>query len=171
MRRKNVVLIGMPGAGKSTIGVLLAKSLSRPFLDTDIHIQIEEGQSLQNLIAQRGISAFVTLEEVHVQSLSCEGHVIATGGSVVYGPKAMARLQASGLIVFLDLALGFLEERIEDMEARGVVMAPGQDLRALYEERRPLYLKYADMRIDCGRRGHEEILREILAKLAERGIR
>lgn len=164
--RKNIVLIGMPGAGKSTLGVLLAKSLSLPFIDTDIHIQTREARSLQAIIQDKGIDHFKLLEESHILSLNCKGHVIATGGSVVYSRKAMEHLRCNGFVLLLELSLPLLTRRIQDMDARGIVRAPGQDLEVLYRERKPLYEQYADVRISCDKKGHEELVREILACLA-----
>ncbi len=164
-RDTNVVLIGMPGAGKSTLGVLLAKELSRSFLDTDIYIQAREGLALQSILDEQGVVRFLRVEESHILSLHLEGHVIATGGSVVYSPRAMAHLKRSGIAVLLDLSLPLLTERIRDMDSRGIAMAPGQDLATLYRERRPLYERYADIRVLCDRKGHEAVLREILSRL------
>ena len=163
----NIVLIGMPGAGKSTLGVLLAKELSRSFLDTDIYIQAREGLALQSILEKRGLTRFLEIEESHVLSLRLSGHVIATGGSVVYSRKAMAHLKNGGITVLLELSLPLLVERIHDMDSRGIAMAPGQDLGKLYQERAPLYNRYADIRISCDHKGHEAVLREILCLLKE----
>jgi len=161
----NIVLIGMPGAGKSTVGVLLAKALSRDFLDTDVYIQAKQGRTLQEIIDQEGLPAFCRIEERHVRSLKCRTSVIATGGSVVYSPAAMARLQASGIIIHLDLDLPALEKRLTDLSSRGVVMGPGQTLPQLFAEREPLYRKYADLTIDCAGFTHEEIVGMIVRRL------
>ena len=144
---KNVILIGMPGVGKSTIGVLLAKRLNYFFLDTDIYIQTREGKSLQQIIQAHGSSGFCDIEERYILSVNVTAHVIATGGSVVYRQKAMEHLQARGLIITLDLTLEHLKKRLDDMDARGVVIAPDQKLDDLWTERHPLYLKYADTRV------------------------
>jgi shikimate kinase len=162
----NIVLIGMPGAGKSTLGVLLAKELSRSFLDTDIYIQTREGRALQTILEEQGIDRFLEVEESHVLSLKLKGHVIATGGSVVYSPKALAHLKRKGIAVWLELSLPLLVERIRDMDSRGIAMAPGQDLESLYHERKPLYDRHADIRISCDHKGHEAVLREIASRLA-----
>lgn len=162
----NIVLIGMPGAGKSTLGVLLAKTLSRSFLDTDIHIQAREGCTLQSILEERGIARFLEIEESHVLSLRLKGHVVATGGSVVYSPKAMAHLKERGITILLQLSLPRIVERIRDMDSRGIAMVPGQDLASLYRERKPLYDRYADIRIVCDHKGHEAVLREIVARIA-----
>jgi len=166
--RANLVLIGMPGAGKSTVGILLAKALARPFLDTDIYLQSREGKPLQAIIQERGIEFFKDLEENYVLSLACEGYVIATGGSVVYSQRAMEHLRRSGRLLFLDLSFPLLARRIQDMDARGIVRTPGQELEALYRERKPLYEKYADIRIACDHKDHERVVREILLLLGAR---
>ena len=162
---ENIVLIGMPGVGKSTCGVLLAKALSRRFIDTDVRIQAEEGGRLQEMIDTRGTAEFCRLEEAHVLALSCRGCVIATGGSVVYSPAAMAHLSSSGVIVHLELPLCAIERRLSNLDSRGVVMAPGQTLRGLFEERRPLYERYAEITIGCEDLTHEDVVREVMAEL------
>lgn len=161
----NIVLIGMPGAGKSTVGVLLAKALSCDFLDTDVLIQAKEGRTLQEIIDEQGLSAFCRTEERHLRSLKCRSSVIATGGSVVYSSAAMAFLRDSGIIVHLDLDLPALEKRLTNLPARGVVMGPGTTLRQLFAEREPLYRKYADLTIDCAGRTHEEIVGSIARRV------
>ena len=144
---KNIILIGMPGVGKSTVGVLLAKRLGLSFVDTDILIQVREGRSLQALIQAHGAAEFCRIEENHLLSLALASHVIAPGGSVVYSPRAMAHLKTNGIAVHLDIAVERLKRRLDDVDARGVVIAPGQTIEALYAERRPLYLRYADATI------------------------
>ncbi|MBT8372982.1 MAG: shikimate kinase [Deltaproteobacteria bacterium] len=143
----NIVLIGMPGVGKSTVGVLLAKRLGYSFLDTDIYIQTLEGNTLQELIQQHGTAGFCDIEEDYICSISVTAHVIATGGSVVYRKQAMKHLRANGSIVHLDLELPRLQKRLDDINARGVVITSDQNLEDLYEERQLLYHKYADMNV------------------------
>ena len=162
----NIVLIGMPGAGKSTVGVLLAKALSRDFLDTDVYIQAKQGRTLLEIIDQDGLPAFCRIEERHVRSLQCRTSVIATGGSVVYSPAAMARLRASGIIIHLHLDLAALEKRLTNLSSRGVVMSPGQTLPELFAEREPLYRKNADLTIDCAGFSHEEIVGMMVRRLS-----
>jgi shikimate kinase len=161
----NLVLIGMPGVGKSTVGVLLAKATSRDFVDIDVYIQAKEGRTLQEIIDQGGMEAFCRIEERHVLSLACHSSVIATGGSVVYYPAAMEHLGASGFIIHLDLEISALERRLTDLDSRGVVMAPGQDFSQLFAERRPLYQRYAQLTIDCAGHTHERIVTEITRRL------
>lgn len=163
----NIVLIGMPGVGKSTVGVLLAKAISRDFIDTDVHIQSREGRRLQDIINTDGLDAFRTLEEKHLLSLDCSGHVIATGGSVVYSDAAMRHLKATGVAVYLGLPLATIEERITNLDSRGVVMAPGQTFATLYEERRPLYERYADVTVDCEGLNHEEVVARLVGMFGE----
>jgi shikimate kinase len=162
---RNIVLIGMPGVGKSTVGVLLAKALSRSFLDTDVLIQAREGRRLQDIIDSDGIDAFCRLEEKHVLGIECRGHVIATGGSVVYSEPAMKHLRAGGFIVHLDLPLGELKARLRNLDSRGVVMAPGQSIAELYEERLPLYRRYADATVQCAGLTHEEVVAAVVEAL------
>jgi len=162
---KNIILIGMPGVGKSTVGVLLAKRLKFAFMDTDIHIQIQEGKSLKELISLHGADGFCDLEENYILSLSADRSVIATGGSVVYMAKAMEHLQACGQIVHLDLKLSRLKKRLDDIDARGVIIAPDQNLGGLYAERHPLYLKYADMTISTDRLSPDQVVVKIMQLL------
>lgn len=162
---KNVVLIGMPGAGKSTVGVLLAKVLSRQFLDTDVYIQAREGRRLQDIIDTDGMEAFCRLEERYMVGLERTRHVIATGGSVVYGDAAMTHLRLGGVIVHLDLSLEALRRRLTDLDTRGVVMAPGETLEQLFEERQPLYRHYADLTVNCEGLTHEQVVSHIVRLL------
>ena len=163
----NIILIGMPGVGKSTIGVLLAKRLKLAFLDTDIYIQTREGKSLQELIQLHGASGFCDLEGDYIVSLSATASVIATGGSVVYIHTAMEHLQASGQIVHLDLALNRLQKRLDDIDARGVVIGPDQQLGDLYAERQPLYAKYADITIATDGLSPDQVVGQIIRLLKE----
>ena len=140
----NVVLIGMPGAGKSTLGVLLAKWTSRHFIDTDVVIQARERRTLQTIIDTEGLAAFRHVEERAILDLRCDNSVIATGGSVVYSDAAMQHLRALGIVVYLQLDLPHLQERLHNLPSRGVVMTPGQTLAQLFAERTPLYARYAD---------------------------
>ncbi|MFP4028117.1 MAG: shikimate kinase [Candidatus Brocadiia bacterium] len=161
----NVVLIGMPAAGKSTIGVILAKALSLDFVDTDVVIQAREERTLQQLLEDLDPDGFRKLERRHILSLDCRGTVIATGGSVVYSDDAMSHLSSRGVIVHLDLPLEEIERRIDNLEVRGVVMDPAETLSQLFEERQPLYERYAEVTVQCFGLGHEEIVREIVERL------
>jgi shikimate kinase len=159
----------MPGSGKSTVGVLLAKATWRDFLDTDIFLQAKEGRGLQEIIDAEGLEGFRRIEERHILSLDCRASVIATGGSVVYYPAAMKHLASSGIVFHLDLDLPSLTGRLPSLNSRGVVRIPGQTLNELFEERRPLYRKYARFTIPCSGRTHEEIVKAIVAELENPG--
>lgn len=162
---RNIVLIGMPGVGKSTIGVLLAKAMKRPFLDTDLRIQQYADRYLQEIINTDGLPAFLDLEARVICGLHERGHVIATGGSVIYRDASMAHLGAHGVRIFLDAPLAVLQRRLRAIATRGVARQPGQTLRQLYDERRPLYLRYADHVLDTHRLSPEETVTRLLILL------
>ena len=145
----NITLIGMPGSGKSTVGVLLAKFLGYGFLDVDLVIQQREQALLQDIIDDRGVDAFLDCEEAAVCSLACSRHVIAPGGSAVLRKKAAAHLKSLGPVVYLNVPLEELAQRIQNMSTRGIAMQPGQTLADVMAYRAPLYEKYADLIIDC----------------------
>lgn len=157
-----IILIGMAGAGKSTVGVLLAKALSRKFIDTDLMIQRTEKMRLQMLIDTKGVEAFKAIEERNILSITCEHAVVATGGSAVYSEAGMAHLQALGVLVYLEVPLSTLLERIVDIETRGLVKAEGQTFEEVYAEREPLYQQYAELRVDCEGLDHGEAVAAIL---------
>ncbi len=159
----NLILIGMPAVGKSTIGVLLAKRLGFAFLDTDLLIQTGEQAHLEQIIARLGLQGFCSLEARYIQQLSARRTVIATGGSVIYRQTAMVHLQALGRIVFLDIAPAPLIQRLNSLDARGVVYLPGQTIDMLYAERRPLYQGYARISIDCTHCTPEQVVAKIIA--------
>jgi len=163
--QRNIVLIGMPGVGKSTVGVLLAKRLGFTFIDTDITIQVREGRCLQELIRAHGVEGFCRIEEDHILSLAVDSGVIAPGGSVVYRPKAMAHLKAKGTAIHLDIAIAKLKRRLEDVDARGVVIAPGQTVESLYLERLPLYLEYADATVPTDDLTPDQVVGRVLDAL------
>lgn len=144
----NIVLIGMPGSGKSTNGVVLAKALGFDFVDSDILIQHEKGMRLDELLEIHGTEGFNLIEEEVNAAIDVENTVIATGGSVVYGEKAMENLKKIGTVVFLNLGCEELSMRLGDLKERGVSIKEGQTLKDLYDERRPLYEKYADITVD-----------------------
>lgn len=147
MKKENIVLIGMPGVGKSTVGVILAKVLGYQFIDADLVIQEQEGRLLREIIAQEGTDGFIQVENRVNASINAHHAIIATGGSVVYGKEAMEHLGSIGTVIYLEVAYPELEKRLEDIRGRGVVLREGQTLRDLYEERTPLYEKYADIQI------------------------
>ena len=165
--KSNVVLIGMPGCGKSTIGVLLAKRLGLGFVDTDLLIQAAKGMSLCQLIETRGMDVFCEIECEHNKRLDVPDTVIATGGSVAYYNCAMRHFQADGIIVYLYLPEPELRQRLGDLNERGVVLEPGQTLADLYKERTPFYEQWADIRVDLSGLGHEACVEAVMNKLAE----
>ena len=154
----------MPGVGKSTVGVLLAKMMGRYFLDTDIYIQVIENKPLQQIIDELGIDAFCRIEEEYITCIDVKNAVIATGGSVVYSHKAMKNLADNGTIVHLDLDYPTIAVRVTNLYTRGVVMEKGQTLQGLYEKRQPLYKMYAQITIDCSGKTHEQLAEEIIRK-------
>ena len=145
---KNVVLIGMPGSGKSTVGVVLAKVLGYRFLDSDLEIQQQEGKRLPELIEEFGTEGFLDIEGRVNASIEADHCVIATGGSVVYRENAMQHLKEIGTVVYLKLTCEQLKERLGDLRCRGVALHDGQNLEGLYKERIPLYEKYADITVN-----------------------
>ena len=161
----NIVLIGMPGAGKSTVGVLLAKTLGYAFLDTDLVIQEREGRLLQDLVDELGVEAFLDRETAAILSVDCDRTVIATGGSVVCRDGAMEHLRELGRIVYLQLPLEELERRLHNISTRGIAMAPGETLAHIYDYRAPLYRKYADLTVAVGRQTLEETVEQVLHAL------
>ncbi len=162
---KNLVLIGMPGSGKSTVGVLLAKLTSRDFVDTDVVIQGHEHRSLQDIIDNDGYLMLRDIEEKWVSTLNLENTVISTGGSVVYSEKSMTNLSSNGLNIFLDVSLDTLMQRINDYDQRGIARRPNQSFEELFEERSALYEKYADIIIDADQLSQDEVCHEILKRL------
>ena len=162
-KRHNVVLIGMPGAGKSTVGGVLAKRLGYAFMDSDLVIQNKEGRLLHEIIAEKGVEGFWQTEEEINASIETDYTVIATGGSVIYGSRAMEHFKQSGIIVYLKLSLEAITERLGGLNERGVTLREGQDLAALYAERIPMYERYADITMNC----EGLSIREIVATIAE----
>ena len=162
MKKNNIVLIGMPGVGKSTVGVILAKVLGYQFIDADLVIQKEEGKLLKDIIAEVGPEGFIEVENRINASIEAENSIIATGGSVVYGAEAMAHLKEIGTVVYLRLPYSEIAKRLSDIKGRGVVLRDGQTLRDLYDERTVLYEKYAEVIIDENGLNVEETIDEIL---------
>ena len=146
----NIILIGMPGTGKSTVGVLLAKRLGYNFVDTDLLLQAQQKSRLQQIIANHGLEGFKTIEETVLCNLQASHSVIATGGSAVYSEQAMAWLKKLGQLVFIDTPLQELLGRVNDMDSRGLVIGPNETYQQLYAERQPLYRKHAEVTISGG---------------------
>lgn len=147
--KSNIILIGMAGCGKSTVGVLAAKKLGYDFLDTDLVLQRQEGKLLQQIIDGDGLDYFKSAEERALMGVNVSSSIIATGGSAVYYDAAMRHLKESGICVWLSLPFKVIEGRITNLATRGIAIAPGLTLRDVYDEREPLYEKYADVRIEC----------------------
>lgn len=164
----NIVLIGMPGAGKSTLGVVLAKVMNYRFMDADLEIQEQEKRKLSQIIEEEGTERFMEIENRVNASIEAEETVIATGGSVVYCREAMEHLKTIGTVVYLKLSLANLEKRLGNLKGRGVVLKDGQTLKDLYEERVPLYEKYADVTVDEEDKDLEESLEAVLKVLSSR---
>ncbi len=162
---KNIVLIGMPGSGKSTAGVLLAKTLGYGFVDTDLILQQREGELLQPLLDRWGVEPFLDAEERAIRSVSCEKCVIAPGGSAVCREGAMAHLKSLGEIVYLRLTLESLEKRLSTLSGRGVAMEPGQTLADVYAYRAPLYARWAGRTVDVDGQTLEETVAAVLRSL------
>lgn len=163
--RNNVILIGMPGVGKSTSGVILAKVLNYDFLDSDLVIQKKMGKRLKDIISEQGIEGFNAIENRINSEIAVSNTVIATGGSVVYGQDAMAHFKEIGTIVYLRIGYDNLDKRLGDLDERGVVHNEGQTLLQLYEERTALYEKHADVTVDLDDKNVAETVDAILAEL------
>ena len=160
----NIILIGMPSCGKSTVGVLLAKNLGFRFLDTDLLIQEREGSLLHEIIEEKGTDAFLSIENEVLAHIKAERTVISTGGSAVYGKEAMAHLKSIGKVIYLKISYETLTARLGDYTHRGVVLPRGYTLRDLFEERTALYERYADYTVD------EEACAEGLGETVKRAI-
>ena len=165
---KNIILTGMPGVGKSTIGVILAKELGYQFLDSDLLIQQQEKKLLKDIIAEKGVDGFLAVENQVNVSIEAERAVIATGGSAVYGKEAMEHFKRTGIVVYLKCSYDALEKRLGDLKGRGVVLKDGQTLRDIYEERSVLYEKYADLIVVEDGRDIEGTLALVMENLRER---
>lgn len=163
--KSNITLIGMPGAGKSTTGIILAKNCSLGFLDTDILIQINRQRPLQEILDERGHLYLREIEEDEVMKINIENNVIATGGSVAYSERAMTHLKSVSTVVFLEVSFDELNRRIHNFETRGIAKEPDQTFEELFEERQVLYRKYADLTIVAEGKSQEQIAEEIAEAL------
>ena len=164
-KKTNVVLLGMPGSGKSTVGVLLAKKLGKRFVDTDLLIQEQEGRLLGEIIKEEGLDSFIEIENRVNAAVDAENSVIAPGGSVIYGKEAMEHFKTIGIIVYLKLSCRSVSKRLGDLKKRGVVFRPGQTIKEIYKERCPLYEKYADYVIECDGKKIGETLEAVWEKV------
>lgn len=162
---KNLILIGMPGAGKSTLGVILAKTLRMNFIDTDILIQERTGEILQDIIDNQGPMALLKIEEETILDLDTHHTVIATGGSAVFSEKAMDHLRSDGVILYLDITFEKMVQRLKNIKTRGIVLIEGSDLHDMYSQRVPLYEKYADITISCSECDFEDIVMKVVEEL------
>lgn len=167
---QSLILIGMPGAGKSTLGLLLAKNLAKDFVDTDLLIQLEHRKTLQDILHVQGYMALREAEERILLNAHYPNHIISTGGSAVYSAAGMQHLKQFGPIIFLDAAINVLEQRINNMDTRGIARPNGQSFADVYAERRPLYLQYADIVIDCNHKTQEQLLDEVIYAEADNFI-
>ena len=165
MSKNNVILIGMPGAGKSTVGILLSKEIGLDFIDTDVAIQVREGQTLQTILDERGYIKLRDIEQDVIVGLALENTVIATGGSAVYGAQAMRYLGEQGVIVFIDVVIEQLMRRVNNIDGRGVARKPGQGFDDLFFARRVLYEQYADIQIIVDDESAEQVLAMIVMAL------
>jgi shikimate kinase len=154
---KNITLIGMPGAGKSTTGIILAKNCGLGFIDTDVLIQINRQKTLQQILDANGYLALREIEETEILKLNIENHVIATGGSAVYSEKAMDHLLAVSTVVFIEVSIEEIQKRIQNFTSRGIAKAKGQSLEELFRERQELYKRYAQITVN-GNNVCQEIL-------------
>ena len=164
---KNIILIGMPGSGQSSIGVVLAKTLASFFIDTDLIIQVQRRNTLQRLIDDDGLESFRRYEEEALLSVDGTDTVVATGGSAVFCEKGMAHLKENGVCVYLKLPLEDIKKRLANIKTRGIAMSKGETIDDVYAERIPLYERYADVTVECHGKNVEEIV-EIIAKTVEK---
>lgn len=163
---KNIVLIGMPGAGKSTIGVILAKVLGMNFIDSDLLIQKQEGMLLKDIIEKEGLKGYLAIENQVNRDIVADNTVIATGGSVIYCPEAMEHFYNTAKVVYIKLSYNTIRKRLGNIRQRGVVLREGQTLLDLYCERCPLYEKYAHIIVDAEDLGVEEVMEKIAKVVA-----
>ncbi|MFI2810728.1 MULTISPECIES: shikimate kinase [Microbulbifer] len=166
-KQKSIVLVGMPGAGKSTLGVLLAKELALDFVDTDVLIQLRENKTLQEILDETDYMNLRRIEGEVIRAANLPKHVIATGGSVVYSDEGMKNLSGFGPVVFLNCSAEELRRRIHNYDSRGIAKAPGQSFAELFEERQALYRQYADITVDCDGRNLQQVLDRVLEQLRE----
>ncbi|MBQ3028500.1 MAG: shikimate kinase [Lachnospiraceae bacterium] len=165
MKQDNIILIGMPGAGKSTLGVLLARAMNYRFMDTDLLIQEREGKLLCEIIAEKGMEGFLAIEGEVNAGIVAEHTVIAPGGSAIYSEKAMQHFSEIGTVVYLHVPVTELSKRLGDLKRRGVVLKEGQSLETLFEERRVYYERYAKVTVDVTKEEIGDVLADLMQKL------
>lgn len=165
-KTQSITLIGMPGAGKSTIGVMLAKELAKDFVDTDVLIQVREQQTLQEIMDASDYLNLRRIEEEVILETDLRNHVIATGGSAVYGDAGMQHLKSYGPVVFLNVSLDELQRRIHNYASRGIARRPDQSFDDVFEERNRLYRQYADITVECDGKDQAAIIEELLTQLS-----
>lgn len=163
--KSNIILIGMPGSGKSTVGVILAKMIAKRFLDTDILIQNREKRTLQQIIDKDGHMVLRRIEEEVLLSIRCHNHIIATGGSAAYSEPGMRFLKENGIVVFLHTNLQSLKKRISNYETRGIAKRPDQSFQDLFDERFLLYKNYADITIECSDLTQDQVCDFVISDL------
>ena len=157
----------MPGAGKSTLGVVLAKAMGFDFVDTDLIIQSEQNEKLYRIIEKKGIEEFIRIENETASSLKAENSVIATGGSVIFGKEAMKNLKNLGTVIYLQVNVKEIEKRLSNIKTRGIVMKAGETVKKIYDERTPLYKKYADITVNCDGMDLEKTVEKIISFVGE----
>jgi shikimate kinase len=163
--KSNIILIGMPGSGKSTVGVILAKMIAKRYLDTDILLQNIEKRSLQDIVDKEGHMALRDVEQKVLLGIQCTNHIVATGGSAAYSEPAMMHLKKNGIIVFLHADLPALNQRIHNYETRGLAKRPDQSFQDLFEERLALYEKYADITVQSSNMTQDQVCDVIVEQL------
>jgi shikimate kinase len=161
-----ITLIGMPGSGKSMMGIELAKALGYRWIDGDKAIEEKTGRALQSIINEDGLASFRKIEEEVLLSLAEENTVVSTGGSAIYYPAAMENFKANGKVVYLYVGVDEIIRRLGDYSKRGIVLAPGKTIRDLFEERSPLYEKYADITLNCDGRDYATYQKTLNEKMA-----
>ncbi len=162
---KNIVLIGMPSAGKSTVGIILAKTLGMSFVDTDIVIQENSNMLLQEIIDTQGIKSFLSIEESSILSIRCKKSIIATGGSVIYSSKAMEYLKQEGIVIYFKIDFAEMSRRLDNISTRGIALDKNQSIFDMYNQRVPIYEKYADITVDCSQKDVEEIINSVIDEI------
>ena len=164
MKKESIILIGMAGVGKSTIGSSLAEALGFDFIDADDYISEKEGKTLQEIIDAEGEETFLDIEKQRMHEIDLTRRVVAPGGSIIYQSDLMEYLQQQSTLVYLDDSFENIEGKIYNASARGIVGLKNKSLRQIYDERKPLYAKYADITLHCKGKSQSQIVKEILRR-------